>query len=189
MNGGLEDIDLQSDDFIARVNSDLIGKLVNIASRSASFMHKYFDGNLAATCKDLALYQTWCNDADVIFKAYRDRDNAKAIRLIMAIADKINQYVDTHKPWVMAKDPELLPGVQDVCSMALNGFRLLMILLQPIIPDLAEKAQEFLKESSWSWQDLSPLCGHQIGVYVPLLTRLQPEQWQQMIATGAEFNS
>jgi methionyl-tRNA synthetase len=181
MNGGLEDIDLQSDDFITRINADLIGKLVNIASRSASFMHKYFSGTLAAECKDLELYQSWCRDSDAIFSAYSQRDNAKAIRLIMALADKVNQFVDAHKPWVMAKDPDLLPGVQDVCSMALNGFRLLMIYLQPILPNMAAKAQVFLNETAWSWQDLSPLCGQQIGVYEPLLTRLQPSQWQEML--------
>lgn len=187
MNGGVLDIDLQGDDFIARINSDLIGKLVNIASRSASFIHKYFSGHLSPDSKELDLYQSWCEDVPAIFSAYSARDNAKAIRLMMALADKINQYVDGHKPWVMAKDPELLAGVQDVCSMALNGFRLLMILLQPIVPDLAQKSLVFFRESFWSWQDLSPLRGVQIGVYEPLLMRLKPEQWQQMLGQNTEM--
>lgn len=186
MNGGIEDLDLHSDDFITRINADLIGKLVNIASRSASFIHKYFDSQLAAQLPEPALYSTWAGAADDIIMAYQQRDNARAIRAIMALADKVNQYVDAQKPWLMAKDTSQLPSVQGVCTMALNGFRLLMIFLQPVLPDMAQKAQDFLKDVHWSWSDLSPLLQHPIAVYEPLLTRLQSEQWQQMVASMTE---
>ncbi|NCX96576.1 MAG: methionine--tRNA ligase, partial [Chitinophagia bacterium] len=104
MNGGLEDLDLAGEDYIQRVNADLIGKVINIASRSASFIHKYFDGQLALELENNALFQQWTSESKDIILAYQQRDNAKAIRTIMALADKINQYVDIQKPWVMAKD-------------------------------------------------------------------------------------
>jgi methionyl-tRNA synthetase len=184
MNGGLEDLDLQSEDFITRVNSDLIGKLVNIASRSASFIHKYFDGMLSTDCADIHLFESWRLASDDIFLAYQQRDNAKAMRLIMAVADKINQYVDLHKPWAMAKDPEQLAAVQGVCTMAINGFRLLMIFLQPVLPEMSKKVLNFLQEQSWSWKEIQPLLNHKIAVYEPLLMRLQAAQWEQMIEAG-----
>lgn len=181
MNGGLEDLDLQGEDFIQRVNADLIGKVVNIASRSASFIHKFFDGQLSKNLPDEKLYQSWCAESDDILLAYQQRDNAKALRLTMALADKINQYVDAQKPWVMAKDPEQLALVQGVCTLALNGFRLLMIFLQPVIPQMATEAKIFLNDKEWSWLNLSALVDTQIQPYQALLNRLQVEQWQAML--------
>lgn len=181
MNGGLEDLDLQGEDFIQRVNADLIGKVVNIASRSASFIHKFFDGQLSNQLPDEKLYQSWCAESADIILAYQQRDNAKALRLTMAVADRINQYVDAQKPWVMAKDPEQLSQVQAVCTMALNGFRLLMIFLQPVIPQMAMQAKAFLNETDWSWKNLDPLVGESIQPYQALLNRLQLDQWQVML--------
>jgi methionyl-tRNA synthetase len=181
MNGGLEDLDLQGEDFIQRVNADLIGKVVNIASRSASFIHKFFEGHLSAQLPDTALYQSWCSESADILLAYQQRDNARALRLIMGLADKINQYVDVQKPWVMAKDEAQLPQVQSVCTMALNGFRLLMIFLQPVIPQMATQAQAFFNEKDWSWLELAPLVGVTIEPYQALLNRLQADQWQAML--------
>jgi methionyl-tRNA synthetase len=188
MNGGLEDLDLQAEDFVTRVNADLVGKLVNIASRCSGFVHKYFAGRLAKSCDDLDIYQTWTQSGEDIILAYQQRDNAKAMRLIMALADKINQYIDTHKPWSMAKDPSLLPKVLEVSTMALNGFRLLMIYLQPVIPMMATQAQSFLKDQEWSWDHtvFQPLLDHEIAAYEPLLQRLQLQTWEAMIAAGAQ---
>lgn len=184
MNGGLEDLDLQGEDFVLRVNSDLVGKLVNIASRSSGFIHKLFEGRLSENLADKNLYQSWAAVADEIILAYQQRDNAKAIRTIMTLADRINQYVDTQKPWQMAKDPEQVTLVQGVCTMALNGFRLLMIFLQPILPEMTTKAQKFFNESNWAWNDLAPLLGQAIANYEPLLNRLQLEEWQAMLNSG-----
>ena len=181
MNGGLEDLDLQGEDFIQRVNADLIGKVVNIASRSASFIHKFFEGHLSAQLPDTSLYQLWCSESADICLAYQQRDNARALRLIMGLADKINQYVDSQKPWVMAKNETQLPQVQSVCTMALNGFRLLMIFLQPVIPQMAIQAKAFFNEKDWSWLKLAPLVGTTIEPYQALLNRLQPDQWQAML--------
>jgi methionyl-tRNA synthetase len=184
MNGGLEDLDLNSDDFIVRINSDLIGKLVNIASRSAGFIHKFFAGQLSSSLTDSALYQQWSSEAQDIIQAYQQRDNARAIRMIMSIADKINQYVDGQKPWLMAKDELLLPEVQGVCTMALNGFRLLMIFLQPVLPMMTIQVKQFFQETNWSLHNLQPLLNQQISNYEPLMTRLQNDQWQQMLSTA-----
>lgn len=181
MNGGLEDLDLQGEDFIQRVNADLIGKVVNIASRSASFIHKFFEGHLSAQLPDTSLYQLWCSESADICLAYQQRDNARALRLIMGLADKINQYVDSQKPWVMAKNETQLPQVQSVCTMALNGFRLLMIFLQPVIPQMAIQAKAFFNEKDWSWLKLAPLVDTSIEPYQALLNRLQPDQWQAML--------
>lgn len=181
MNGSLEDLDLSGDDYIARVNADLIGKVINIASRSASFIHKYFEGQLSQQLEDPALFQQWLSERQDIFLSFQQRDNAKAIRQIMALADKINQYVDAKKPWVMAKDPATLAQVQEVCTMALNGFRLLMIFLAPVLPYTCEKVQSFFGEKSWSWTEIQALVGCSIQAYEPLLTRLQAEQWTAML--------
>ncbi|NDH09170.1 MAG: methionine--tRNA ligase [Gammaproteobacteria bacterium] len=181
LNGGIEDIDLNPEDFVARVNADLIGKVVNIASRSASFIHKYFLGQLAKNIEDQALYQQWSGASEDIFLCYQQQDNAKAVRLTMALADKINQYVDAQKPWVLAKDEATRADVQQICTMALNGFRLLMILLEPILPSTAEKSRQFFNESNWSWQHLDPLLGQTIAPYEPLMNRIQIEQWQAML--------
>jgi methionyl-tRNA synthetase len=181
MNGSLEDLDLSSDDYIARVNADLIGKVINIASRSASFIHKYFAGQLSSSLESPELYQQWLAESSDIFLSFQQRDNAKAVRQIMALADKINQYVDAKKPWVMAKDPETLTQVQEVCTMALNGFRLLMMFLAPVLPHTCEKVQKFFGENTWSWNHIQAQLGSTIAPYEPLLTRLQAEQWTAML--------
>jgi len=186
MNGGLEDLDLSGEDYIQRVNADLIGKLVNIASRSASFIHKYFDGQLAGSLADEAMFASWLAEQSAIVSAYQQRDNARAMRSIMALADKINQYFDGQKPWLLAKDEQQRQAVQLICTMALNGFRLLMQLLTPVLPNICQKAQEFFLEAHWHWQDFSPLLGTKVAPYQALLTRLHIEQWTQMLADTEE---
>ena len=181
MNGGIEDIDLSPEDFIQRINADLIGKVVNIASRSAKFIHQFFADHLSKSLADEKLYLSWKAHACDIILAYQQRDNAKALRQVMLLADKVNQYVDAEKPWVMAKDPSQLDRVQAVCTMALNGFRLLILFLQPVLPKIASEALKFLRDTTATWQNLNPLLDAQIEPYEPLLNRLNLAQWEALL--------
>jgi len=183
----IEDIDLNFDDFVARVNSDLVGKLVNIASRCAGFVNKKFDGQLADTLPDPDLFAEFAAASDTIAEHFEKREYSKAIRVIMGLADKANRYIDAHKPWVMAKDDSQLPGVQQVCTQGLNLFRSLMIYLSPVIPIVARDARSFLAESSWQWQDAStPLLGTTINKFKPLLTRVEAKQIDSMVEQSKE---
>jgi methionyl-tRNA synthetase len=183
----IEDIDLNLDDFIARVNSDLVGKLVNIASRCAGFINKQFDGQLAAQLADDALFAEFAEAATAIAQHYEAREYSKAMRLIMALADKANRYIDDHKPWVMAKNAEQHADVQLVCTQGLNMFRSLMIYLSPVIPATAVAAREFLGEEAWQWHDAgTPLLDKTIRKFKPLLTRVDPKQVERMIEQSKE---
>jgi methionyl-tRNA synthetase len=178
----IEDIDLNLDDFIARVNSDLVGKLVNIASRCAGFVNKRFDGKLSASLADEELFAEITSSAEAIGAHYDQREFSKAMRLVMALADKANRYIDDRKPWVMIKDDSQLDEVQSVCTLGLNMFRSLMIFLSPVIPAVAEGAREFLGEKEWHWEDAGqPLLNSTINKFKPLLTRVEPDQVQRMI--------
>jgi methionyl-tRNA synthetase len=183
----IEDIDLNLEDFVARVNSDLVGKLVNIASRCAGFINKRFDGQLAAALPDEALFAEFADAADIIVSHYEKREYSKAMRNIMALADKANRYIDEQKPWVMAKDEAQLPDVQLVCTQGLNMFRSLMVYLSPVIPVVAEGARSFLADQDWRWADASqPLLGHRINKFKPLLTRVEASQVERMIEQSKE---
>ncbi len=183
----IEDIDLNLDDFVARVNSDLVGKLVNIASRCAGFISKRFDGELAGDLADTALFGEFAAASETIAAHYEKREYSKAMRVVMALADKANRYIDEHKPWVMAKNEEQLPDVQLVCTQGLNMFRSLMIYLAPVIPVVAAGARTFLDEPEWRWQDAgTPLLGHRVRKYKPLLTRVEPVQIERMVEQSKE---
>jgi len=183
----IEDIDLNLEDFVARVNSDLIGKLINIASRCAGFVSKRFDGKLSASLPDTSLFADFADASDAIAAHYERRELSKAMRLIMALADKANRYIDDNKPWVMIKDDARLNDVQLVCTQGLNMFRSLMIFLSPVIPVIAEKAREFLGEDSWQWQDASaPLLGTTVRKFKPLLTRVETAQVERMVEQSRE---
>ena len=183
----IEDIDLNLDDFIARVNSDLVGKLVNIASRCAGFVNKRFDGQLAASLADEGLFAEIAAAAETIAGHYEQREYSKAMRQIMALADKANRYIDDLKPWVMIKDESQLDDVQSVCTQGLNMFRSLMIYLSPVIPVVADGAREFLNEDEWHWNDAAkPLLDTTIRKFKPLLTRVEPEQVQRMVEQSQE---
>ena len=183
----IEDIDLNLEDFIARVNSDLVGKLVNIASRCAGFISKRFDGELAAVLPEPQLFAEFADASDAIAAHYEAREYSKAMRLVMALADKANRYIDEHKPWVMAKDEDRLPDVQLVCTQGINMFRSLMVYLAPVIPGVAESSRAFLNESGWHWQDASaPLLGSRINKFKPLLTRVDPKQVERMVEQSKE---
>ena len=178
----IEDIDLNLEDFVARVNSDLVGKLVNIASRCAGFINKRFGGKLSSSLPDEALFAEFADASETIAAHYEKREFSKAMRLIMTLADKANRYIDDHKPWVMAKDEDQLPDVQLVCTQGINLFRSLMIYLAPVLPGVANGARDFLNEDDWRWDDAgSPLLHASISTFKPLLTRIDPKQVEKMI--------
>jgi methionyl-tRNA synthetase len=183
----IEDIDLNLDDFTARVNSDLVGKLVNIASRCAGFINKRFDGSLTDKLPEPELFAAFADASDAIANHIDRREYSKAVRLIMALADKANRYIDNKKPWVMVKDESQLGEVQAVCTQGLNMFRSLMIYLAPIIPVVADGAREFMGEGEWNWDAASePLLGASINKFKPLLTRVEQQQVDNMIEQSRE---
>jgi methionyl-tRNA synthetase len=185
----IEDIDLNLEDFVARVNSDLVGKLINIASRCAGFISKSFAGNLADHLPDDALFAEFGAASEAIAAHYEGREYSKAMRLIMALADQANRYIDDRKPWVMIKDADRLDEVQLVCTQGLNMFRSLMIYLSPVIPAVAEDARAFLNEDRWLWQDAStPLLNARLPKFKPLLKRVEADQVQRMVEQSRESN-
>ncbi len=178
----VEDIDLSLEDFTARVNSDVVGKLVNIASRCAGFINKRFDNTLNEKLADEPLFAEIAAASEPIAAHYEKREFSKAMRTIMALADKANRHIDENKPWVLIKDESHLDQVQAVCTQGINMFRSLMIYLAPVLPDLAEKAREFLGEEQWHWRDASaPLLGTSINKFKPLLTRIEPDKVANMV--------
>jgi methionyl-tRNA synthetase len=183
----IEDIDLNLADFSARVNSDLVGKLVNIASRCAGFIGKRFDGKLADTLPEPALFAEVADASEAIAEHFERREYSKAMRLVMSLADQANRYIDEKKPWVMIKDETRLDEVQAVCTQGLNMFRSLMVYLTPVIPAIAEEARAFLAEDSWNWDSAGkPLLGATINPFKPLLTRIEQTQVDNMVAQSSE---
>lgn len=179
---GMDDIDLSLDDFVARVNADLVGKLVNIASRCAGFISKRFDGQLSANLENEALYADFTARADDIAAHYEAREYSKAMRQIMALADEANRYIEDRKPWLMIKDPALEGDVQSVCTQGLNLFRVLMIYLAPVLPAIAAKSRDLFRDGAWTWEDAqTPLLARSINIYEPLLTRVDPKKVELMV--------
>lgn len=171
----VEDVDFNVDDFIQRINSDLIGKVVNIASRCAKFINQSFQHQLAASLAEPLLYEQFVQKGQGIAKHYESREYHKAMRDIMELANIANQYIDEHKPWTLAKDPAQHASVQAICSMGLELFRLLITYLKPVLPGLAAKAEQFLNISPLKWSDSQhPLLAHSINDFIPLLTRIDP---------------
>ncbi|MEM1263307.1 MAG: methionine--tRNA ligase [Pseudomonadota bacterium] len=187
LSAGIDDIDLNLDDFVSRVNSDLVGKFVNIASRSAGFLTKHFDSELAGELHDAPLYQRFVDAIEPLAELYENREFAKAQRRIMALADEANQYVDTHKPWTLLKDADRKADVQLIATQALNMFRALAIFLSPVLPDVADKARALFAENSWTWTSgATPLLSTQINAFEPLLTRLDNKVVDEVVAASAE---
>jgi methionyl-tRNA synthetase len=187
LGDGIDDIDMNLDEFATRLNSDIVGKLVNIASRCAGFIAKAGDGTLAGVLPDPELYAEFAAAGDGIARSYEVRDTAAAIRDIMSLADRANQYIDSRKPWTLAKHAENSAQVQSICTQGLNLFRVLMIYLQPVLPAMAEKARHFFKESAWSWRDAAaPLLGTPIMPYEPLATRLDAKLVARLVEAQAE---
>ncbi|WP_027015483.1 methionine--tRNA ligase [Comamonas composti] len=179
LNGKNEDIDFNAEDFMLRVNADLIGKYVNIASRAAGFIAKRFDGKLGQVSEDgQALLAALREPHSAIVAAYETRDTARAARDIMALCDKVNSYVDANKPWELAKLEGMDARLQDVCSTCIEAFRLLTIYLKPMLPALAEQVEAFLKVEALQFADTGRLldAGHAIGKYEHLMQRVVVEQ-------------
>lgn len=186
LNSRIDDLDLNLDDFVARVNADVVNKLVNLASRNAGFIAKRFDGKLAATCAEPELYAEFANASASISEAYEAREFSRAIREIMALADKANRYVDEKAPWVLAKQEGADAELQAVCSVGINLFRVLMAYLKPVMPLLAERAEAFLGETL-SWDGVvQPLTNHQLAPFKALFSRIEPAKIEAMIEASKE---
>ncbi len=187
LSSGVEDIDLNLADFSARVNSDLVGKVVNIASRCAGFINKRFAGALSEQISEQALFDEFVAAGDSIAERYEQREFSHAVREIMALADRANQYIDEKKPWVMAKEEGKEQELHQVCSMGINLFRILIGYLRPILPATAEMSEGFLQTAPMQWDDLRhPLTGHTIAKFTPLMTRVEQTQIDAMINDSAE---
>lgn len=185
LSAGIDDLDLALDDFVARVNSDLVGKVVNIASRCAGFIEKS-GGRLAETLADPLLYADFVAAGTGVRAHYESKDYASAMREVMMLADRANQYIDTHKPWSLAKDPAQGEAVVAVCTLGLNLFRVLIGYLKPVLPEVAGQAEAFLGAPLKHWDDLStPLLGATLNPYAPLFTRLDPKVVKSLVASGA----
>ncbi len=178
----IDDIDLNLDDFRQRVNADLVGKLVNIASRCAGFIAKRFDGFLSAESDEPELVERAAQAADGLAACFEARDYARAMREVMALADLANQYIDRRKPWVLAKDGAAAANLQRVCSTGVRLFRLLVLYLKPVVPRLARDAEAFLGCAPLCWSDTAAEFGAvRINPYQPLLTRVDPERVAAMV--------
>ncbi|OAI14733.1 MULTISPECIES: methionine--tRNA ligase [Methylomonas] len=177
LSAGVDDIDLNFDDFTLRVNADLVGKVVNIASRCAGFIAKRFENRLSAACAEPELFGQFVAAHQAIADLYESREFGKAMREIMALADKANQYIDEKKPWLIAKEDGRDAELHDVCSMGLNLFRLLVVYLRPVIPTLAANAEAFLNIPPQGWPaDAQPLTDHAINAFTPLMTRVEADK-------------
>jgi len=191
LNGTLEDIDLNLADFVSRVNSDLIGKYINIASRAAGFIAKRFDGKLVVerlTEKfDAALPGLHAAAAEIA-DYYEQRDFARAMRRVMALADQVNQYVDRNQPWVLARQAGEEARLHEVCSILVNAFRILSVYLKPVLPKLVQRAEEFLNVAPLAWADAARLLppAHAINGYEHLMTRIEPKQVEALVAANEE---
>lgn len=173
LGNGLEDIDLNGEDFVSRINSDVVGKLVNIASRLAKFLSKYFDNQLSNKLHDPQLITHLVDRRHAIAEQYESRNLQQAIRHIMELADQVNQYIDQHKPWQIAKDPSQLAEVQAICTTGINAFRLLILYLKPVLPKLCERAEHFLNHTINHWDDAQqPLLNHTVNEFEPLAQRI-----------------
>ena len=182
LSDSADDLDINLDDFVQRVNADLVGKVINIASRTAGFLVKHFDGELSPELHDPSLMQQFTNAADSIAEHFERGNFGKAIREITALADLANQYIAAHEPWNMIKDPERTADVQPVCSQALEMFRALMIFLKPILPETARRAEEFLAVAPLQWADLTTHLGsHRINPFKAMLQRMEIKQVEKLV--------
>ncbi len=182
---GLADIDLNLEDFRARVNADMVGKLINIASRSAGFIHKFGAGRLADQLPDPALYQRFTAAHETIAADFEQRNFQAAVRRIMALADEANRYIDEHKPWLMAREDGRADEVLAVCTQGINLFRVMMTWLAPVIPATARAAESFLNVSLADFDSIhQPLLGHRIEKFKPLLTRVETDQVERILTAS-----
>jgi methionyl-tRNA synthetase len=182
LGSGIDDIDLSLDDFRMRVNADLVNKVVNIASRCAGFIHKKFDGQLGSSLAEPALYDEAIASGELIANAYEAREYGKAMREIMHLADKANQYIDAAEPWVLAKQDDKQQQVQDCCTMGINLFRVIISYLAPVLPQVAEDTAAFLNIDGFAWDAINtPLLDHKINKFKPLMQRVEESSIEAMI--------
>ncbi len=187
LSDGIDDLDLNLEDFTQRVNADLVGKVVNIASRCAGFINKQFDNQLINVPADSELFKQFTQAMPLIAKDYEQREFSSAIRQIMALADSANQYIDAQKPWAMIKQTEQRDNVHLVCSMGLNLFRILIGLLKPVLPGLCAQSEAFLNIAPLRWTDLAiPMGVQRINTFEPLLTRIEIEKVTAMVDASKE---
>ena len=186
LNDSMEDLDLNLQDFVARVNSDLLGKYINIASRSAGFLVKRFGGVVSDEAMNSPLLKEIAGASDKIAQLYEGREYAKALRTIMELADKVNGFVDENKPWDIAKDPAREADLQRVCSVTLEAFRMLSLYLKPVIPHVAAGVETFLSLAPFSWDDITtPLSSkNPINAYKHLMTRVEAPQIEALLAAN-----
>ena len=189
LNGRVEDLDFSPDDFVARVNADLVGKYINIASRAAGFLNKRFGGRLSADLgvEGRALLDGLRAQAETLKDLYEEREFGQALREVMALADRVNEFVDRVKPWELAKQPGLDAALHDACSVCIEAFRVLTLYLKPVLPALAAKVEAFLKVEPLSWADAARALGHHtIGEYRHLMQRVDPKQLEALFEPPAE---
>ena len=189
LNDRIEDIDLNLEDFVQRVNSDLVGKYVNIAARCAGFITKRFDGKLsdALDAEGQAVIDTMQSRADEIAALYEQRQYSEAMREIMKLADLANEYIDAKAPWVVAKEEGQEQTLQQICSTGINAFRLLTLYLKPVLPKLAGQVEQYLDIEPLTWVNAAEqLRGHTVNKYKHLIKRIDPKQIEAMVADSAE---
>ncbi len=178
----IDDIDINLEDLCTKVNSDLVGKVVNIASRCAGFITKKYDGQLSSHCMDDALLNEFIEPAESIANFYEKREFAHAMRQIMGLADKANQFIDLHKPWQLAKEAGTETQVQAICSMGINLFKILVTYLKPVLPNLADHAETFLNVGTLNWNSVhETLLAHQINKFKPLMVRIEMEKVDKIL--------
>jgi methionyl-tRNA synthetase len=187
LNPHVEDVDLNFQDFVQRVNSDLVGKVVNIASRCAGFITKHFNGQLSEEIAEPALYESFITAGDNIADCYEKRDFARAVREIMELADKANQYIAEKQPWAMIKQDDKRAEVHAICSMGLQLFRLVVTYLKPIVPTLAAKSESFLQIEPMAWHTRrNTLLGHKIAEFTPLMQRIDVAQIDALLTASQQ---
>jgi methionyl-tRNA synthetase len=178
----IDDIDVNLEDLCLKVNSDLVGKVVNIASRCAGFIHKKFEGQLSSHCMDDTLLNEFISAEEEIADLYEKREFAHAMRHIMQLADKANQFIDHHKPWQLAKQAGTEEQVQEICSLGINLFKILVTYLKPVLPVLADKSEVFLNMHQLNWKSVhETLLSHTINKFKPLMVRIEPEKVEAIL--------
>ena len=190
LSSGIEDIDLNLEDFQNRINSDLVGKVINIASRCAGFINKRFEGKLSSSLSEPVLFKQFVDKSTVIADKMENREFGHAMREIIGLADKANQYIDEKKPWALAKEEGHEQQVHDICTMGINLFRVLITYLKPVLPETAKQAETFLNISPLQWADIpNPILSQGINKFKPLMTRVESEKIQSIQEDSKETMS
>jgi methionyl-tRNA synthetase len=187
LNDGIDDLDLNLDDFVARVNSDLVGKVVNIASRCSGFITRNFDGMLSATLREPELYNEFADVASTIAAHYEGREFGRAMREVMLLADRANQYIDSEKPWQIVKEADRLNDVQEICTVGMNLYRVLITLLAPVLPRTAALSETLLGKGSLDWDALpEPLLDCRVNKFERLMNRVDPKAVEKLVEASRE---